>query len=410
MAKTVNKTNKVAIIVKGWPRLSETFIAQELLALQEAGLDFDIISLRKPHDLKTHKVHKKIKAKVIYLPEYIYKAPHLLIIAFIKFFFKFKHKKAFWNLFCKTILRDFSANRFRRFAQALIFSNRYGKQYAFIYCHFLHTPCSVGYYASTLLGKEFAFSAHAKDIWTSPEWDIREKVQHAKWGTTCTKYGCEYLAGLSDDPKKMHLIYHGLDFKALPKVKPKKTARKKIVLLSVGRAVEKKGFDLLLHALSHLPSDFRYEWRHIGGGDLIEPLKKQAKDLGVAPYIKWLGAQNREAVFKEYANADLFILPCRIASDGDRDGLPNVLMEASYAGLPIITTPVSGIVECFAHMDNAYFVPENDEEKLVDAIYELGTSKELRDKLSHKAKEKIKKFDFKLRFGDLKKCFKQYLK
>jgi len=402
------KQKKVAIFVKGWPRLSETFIAQELLALQEAGLDFDIISLRKPHDSETHPLHKKINKTVIYLPEYIYQAPFQFLYALIKSFFKFS-PKAFWQMFFSTIRKDFSPNRWRRFAQALIFATKYGQKYDFIYCHFLHTPTSVGLYASLLLNKPFAFSAHAKDIWTSEEWEIQEKLAHAAWGATCTRYGYEYLVGLSNRPSKMHLIYHGLDFKALPKIISKKTNRKKCILLSVGRAVEKKGFDVLIRALSQLPDDFHYEWHHIGTGHLINTLKEQAKKLGISSHIKWLGAQSQEAVFRAYMDADIFVLPCRIAGDGDRDGLPNVLMEASYAGLPIITTAVSGIVECFSHHENALFVPENDETKLAEAIHQLGTSKALCSKLSEQAKEKIKHFEFKLCFSDLKKLFKPYL-
>lgn len=207
----------------------------------------------------------------------------------------------------------------------------------------------------------------------------------------------------------MHLIYHGLNFKNLPQLMPRKQKNKKLVLLSVGRAVEKKGFGDLIQALSQLPADFEYEWRHIGAGELIEALKTQAQKLGVASAITWLGAQSQARVFKEYAKADLFILPCRVAHDGDRDGLPNVLMEASYAGLPIITTPISGIVECFTHHENAYFVPENDPEQLAHAIYKLGKSASLRQKISKKAQEKIKTFDFKLCFSGLKKLFQPYL-
>ena len=115
--------------------------------------------------------------------------------------------------------------------------------------------------------------------------------------------------------------------------------------MSVGRLVEKKGFDNLIEALALLPAELDWHWTHIGGGALDEQMRQLAADKGVAERITWRGACDQPEVIQAMRDADLFVLPSRIAQDGDRDGLPNVLMEAASQKLPILSTPVSAIPE-----------------------------------------------------------------
>lgn len=343
-------TPPLAIVVKGWPRLSETFIAQELVALEEAGLAFELWSLRHPTDLKTHPLHDRLRAQVRYLPEYLHAEPRRVHEA-IGAVTALPGFDAAAEAYARDLARDDTANRRRRWGQACVLAHEAGAELEALYAHFLHTPSSVARYTAILRGLPWSFSAHAKDIWTSPEWELREKLSAdthgAAFGATCTGFGAEHLQGLADTPARVDLVYHGLDLARFPAA-PERALRTKdapLAMMSVGRLVEKKGFDTLIDALALLPSDLEWSWTHIGGGPLDAAMRARAQAAGVSGRITWRGACDQPDVIKAMRAADLFVLPSRIAEDGDRDGLPNVLMEAASQKLPILSTPVSAIPE-----------------------------------------------------------------
>lgn len=341
---------RLAIVVKGWPRLSETFIAQELVALEEAGLDFDIWSLRHPTDKKTHPLHDRLQAPVRYLPEYLRDEPRRVARA-VGAALDLPGFDAAADIYARDVERDDTPNRRRRWGQACVMAHEMGDDIAGLYAHFLHTPSSVARYAAILRGLPWSFSAHAKDIWTSPEWELSEKLSAdtfgATFGATCTGFGAEHLQGLADTPTRVDLVYHGLDLERFPKP-PERVARapeSPLHLMSVGRLVEKKGFDNLIDALALLPATLDWHFTHIGGGELDAEMRARAQAAGIADRITWRGACDQPEVIEAMRRSDLFVLPSRIAADGDRDGLPNVLMEAASQKLPILSTPVSAIPE-----------------------------------------------------------------
>ena len=172
-------------------------------------------------------------------------------------------------------------------------------------------------------------------------------TQHgATFGATCTAFGAEHLRSLSASTP-VDLVYHGLDLTRFP-APPKRAIRATkapLNLMSAGRLVEKKGFDNLIAALALLPSGIAWHWTHIGGGALDDQMRKLASDHGVEDRITWRGACDQPEVIEAMRAADIFVLPSRVAEDGDRDGLPNVLMEAASQKLPILSTPVSAIPE-----------------------------------------------------------------
>ncbi len=379
---------KIACIVKGYPRLSETFIAQEIHALEQAGVDIVIYSLRQPTDPSVHPIHEKIKARVHYLPEYLYLHP----LRFIAALFKSLFKPAFYSLlpaFVKDLSRDFTSNRGRRFGQALVLASEIQADREWIYVHFLHTPASVACYTSKLVKLPWSCSAHAKDIWTSAQWELREKLADLSWLVTCTQSNVEYLKGLSSQPEKVTLLYHGLDLSRFPEPVPAywvngKDSSQPATLISVGRAVNKKGYDILLNALSRLDKTLHWRFIHIGGGPLLDELKTQARALAINNRINWMGAQSFDSVIESYQAADLFVLASRIDSDGDRDGLPNVLMEAMSQGLPCIATRVSGIPEIISDRINGILVAPENPAALSAAIAELIESPGLRAELGNR--------------------------
>ena len=356
---------RVAFVLKGYPRLSETFIAQEIAALEKRGLEILIVSLRRPTDGALHPVHREIKAQVLYLPEYLLLEP----IRVFRSLLKIKNVGKAARVWLKDLLRDPTPNRIRRLGQALVLAAEAPKDIGRLHAHFLHTPASVARYAALLLGLPWSGSAHAKDIWTTPDWEKREKLAACEWLVTCTEANRAHLASLAP-PGKVELVYHGLDLQRFPPASPKVPGGS-VSILSVCRLVEKKGVDVLLEALARLPAGLDWRFVHVGGGPLARALKKKAEKLGIAARVAWRGALTQEQVLEEYRAADLFALASRVARDGDRDGLPNVLAEAQSQGLACVATRVSAIPELLRDGGTGLLVAENDAVALASAIASL---------------------------------------
>ncbi|HEY5598963.1 MAG TPA: glycosyltransferase family 4 protein, partial [Kiloniellales bacterium] len=393
----------VAIVLKGYPRLSETFIAQEIHALQQRGLPLRLYSLRRPTEAEVHPIHREITAPVTYLPEYLHDQP-LRVLAAWRRARRLRGYAVARRIFLSDLARERSRNRIRRFGQACVLATELPADVARLYAHFLHTPASVARYAAVIAGLPWCASAHAKDIWTTPEWEKREKLAAADWVVTCSAAARDHLAGLAPTAGKVMLAYHGLDFARLPPAPPGRPARDglaaddPVIVLSVGRAVEKKGYDDLLDALAHLPGGLHWRLVHIGGGERAKALAARASALGLAARITWLGAQPQERVLAEYRRADLFVLASRIAGDGDRDGLPNVLMEAQSQGLPCVATRVSAIPELIDHQLTGLLVPPADPAALAAALEQLIRDPRARDRLGAAGCRRVRA-DFSLAAG-----------
>jgi glycosyltransferase involved in cell wall biosynthesis len=253
-----------------------------------------------------------------------------------------------------------------------------------------------------MCGLPWSVSAHAKDIWTTPEWEKREKLASCAWATTCTRANAEHLRALVDDPSRVDLVYHGIDAKRFPPTgKPASAARsdaRPVVILSVGRAVEKKGYDDLLPTLARLPAALDWRFEHVGGGPQLQGLKEEARALGIAERITWFGALAQPDVLARYRAADVFVLSSRVAGDGDRDGLPNVLMEAQSQGLPCVATAVSGIPELIEDGVTGLLVPPRDRDALARALAHLVGDPALRARLGEAGRERTLR-DFALERG-----------
>jgi glycosyltransferase involved in cell wall biosynthesis len=364
---------RIAVVLKCYPRLSETFVAQELLALERAGFELALVSLRHPTDKKRHPINDEIRASVMYLPEYLYHEPLRVWRAWRKARRLAGYPMAFRN-WLRDLKRDVTLNRIRRFGQALVLAAEFPEGASWIYAHFVHTPSSVARYASEMTGILWSASAHAKDIWTSPDWELSEKMAAAAWTVTCTAGGWHRLRELAADPSKMNLVYHGIDLSRFPRPTKSPSGRDgsdpadPVQILSVGRAVAKKGLDTLVEALARLPRDLHWQWTHIGNGELMEQLKAQVARQGLSGRVTMHGSRMQTEVLEEYRNADIFILPCRIAANGDRDGLPNVLVEAQSQALMCISTPISGIPELIRDGETGILVQPDRPDLLGEAI------------------------------------------
>ncbi|KFC73246.1 Glycosyl transferase group 1 [Bosea sp. LC85] len=373
------KQPRIAIAMKGYPRLSETFIAQELLGLQQRGLPFSIWSLRQPTDGARHLMHKQITAPVTYLPEYLHDEPGRVLHGIGRALLR----PGFLRLlpvFLRDLVRDPTRNRVRRFGQACVMARELPGSIDHLHVHYLHTPASVIRYTALLRGLSWSFSAHAKDIWTTSDWEKREKIGDAAWGVTCTRDGHAELTRLADRADKVALLYHGLDLARFPAPPVARTMRDgrdpadPVRFITIGRAVEKKGFDDLLAALAALPAGLHWRLSHIGGGEKLAVLKALSAELGLAERVTWAGPKAQRDVIAALREADLFVLPSKQAGDGDRDGLPNVVMEAASQALPIVATDFAGIPEFVREGVEGVLVAPGDREALARQLADLASS------------------------------------
>lgn len=396
---------RVAVVLKGWPRLSETFIAQEIAGLEARGMALEIWSLRRPTDRHRHPVHDRVQARVVYLPEYLKDDPRRVVAGWTKARRLPGYGEA-RRRFLADLRRDPTPNRLRRWGQALVLAAELPSSVERLHAHFLHTPSSVTRYAALMRGLPWSVSAHAKDIWTSEPWEAAEKLADCAWAVTCTAMGAARLRELSPVADgtgldKVKLVYHGLDFAHLPPPNPARSRRDgsdpadPVVVLSIGRKVEKKGFGDLLDALAQLPKTLHWRFEHVGAGELGDALKAQADRLGIAERCTWLGAQPQKQVFAALGRADLFVLASKKAADGDQDGLPNVLMEAAHQGVAIVSTRAAAIAEFIDNGDNGLLVTPGAPDQLAAALARMIVHPDQRVRFAHRAAEVVRtRFSF----------------
>jgi glycosyltransferase involved in cell wall biosynthesis len=246
-----------------------------------------------------------------------------------------------------------------------------------------------------LVGIPYTLTAHAKDIYITAPDRLLPKVEQAQAVVTCTEYNRRYLIehfGPALDGK-LHCIHHGLDPSQFKFRWPPASDSEVPLILCVARMVEKKGLgDLLVAADILRRRGGRFRVEIIGGGPLRQALETQVEQLGLNDRVKLLGSRTHETVCQAYERASIFALPCRVAENGDRDGIPNVLLEAMASGVPVVATPVSGIPELIEAEQDGLLVPSNSPAMLADALDRLLTQSELRARLARAARTKVEAY------------------
>lgn len=401
-----DKMPAIAYIVSVWPRLSETFILNEVLGLESRGARLRILSIKKP-DAGTALARERVarvRAETICLSGASHWraafGPSLRVLARHPF------------RYCRTALLACRYRRWgarKRFFQAVCLADMLRRRpVAHLHAHFAHEPTMVAMFTHRLTGIPYSFTAHAKDIYvkTPPEL-LRAEVARARAVVTCTEYNRQFLLDRFESARgKVHRVYHGLDLSQF-RFEPHANGSAPPLILSVARLVEKKGLGDLLTAVDILRrrgKSVRVEI--IGEGPLRPELEARIAQLGLGGRVTLLGAQPHEAVRQAYARSLVFALPCVVAADGDRDGIPNVLLEAMASGVPVVSTPVSGIPELIEPDREGLLVRPGDAGLLADALDRLLTNSELRERLALAARAKVEAcFSIQANVGQLLKLF-----
>jgi glycosyltransferase involved in cell wall biosynthesis len=392
---SVSSKPVLGMILKGYPRISETFISNEILLLEELGFTIHLFSMRRPRENFTHKSVRDIRAEVDYLPETLIKPLPRLLYHNLSLASKipgiyFSALKTAYRRF----LRTHKSATIKHLMQAGYLVHRLlpGCGVTHLHAHFAHSPASVAMFTSRLSGLPFSFTAHAKDIYTSNPEQLREKIQLARFVITCTEYNRKHLLTLSDGSSTpIHRIYHGIDtglFSGKSEISQKAGQPHRI--LTVARLTSKKGLPTVLKALK-LMHDRGFSLKHtlIGDGDDRDKILALIKETGLTAVTRWLGTMPHHEVLEHYREADLFVLGCEVASNGDRDGIPNVLLEGMSMGVPVVVTDVSAIPELVDNGKTGLLVPSGQPERLAEAMQRLLTDSELRSRVIPAARKRV---------------------
>lgn len=389
-------------ILKGYPRISETFISNEILRLEQLGFDIVIFAMRKPRESFHHQSVKEIGAEVHYLPTHLYRNFLALLLPNIALLCSSprRYMRAL-KFACRRFARNKNQATFKHLLQAGFLVNRLGhlptpKTINHLHGHFAHSPTSVTMFASLLSGLPYSFTAHAKDIYTSNREQLREKIEAARFVVTCTRYNARYLediAGSAATP--IYCIYHGIDLDLFSADGARRSCSPPYALLTVARLTEKKGLPVLYQALAHLQKrGVLFNHTLIGDGDDRDKILQCIDQLGLAERCRWIGTQTHEQVLDHFRRSDLFILSCQVAANGDRDGIPNVLVESLAMGVPAVSTEVSAIPELIEDGETGLLVPPSAADRLAEATLRLLEETELRRQVIAKGQASVaEKFD-----------------
>ncbi len=380
---------KIAYVLKMYPRFSETFIVNEILELERQGIDVHIYALMLPNDGRFHAMLADVKAPVTYVPQY----PQFEIErirtdhAFVRETCPAGYSQAYDYL--QKHNTDATNKRFLQagcIAAALLRNPVDG-----MHAHFASSAARVSNLVNLMIGTPYSITAHAKDIYHQ---DVRprslaNKLSNARYVVTVSHYNKTYLEDmLGDTSADIRVLYNGVD---VEKFRPQPSQhRQRNEILAVGRLVEKKGFEVLIDACALLKSEnIDFTCRIVGKGKLRLKLAAKIAQLGLEDQIELAGALTQEQVLSAYHTATVFTLPCVIAQDGNRDGLPTVLLEAMATGLPVVTTTVTGNTEIVKHGRTGLLTPPNDASTLAGMLKEVLTNEQLQFELGQAARKTV---------------------
>jgi glycosyltransferase involved in cell wall biosynthesis len=376
-------SRRIAILVKRFPRLSETFILNEFLELRRQGLPVDLYSIMDPQESRSQPEALALVPEVTYLDTGAFwrNVPPAARTAW-------RHpwgslRAAAW------VLTRHSRAAVRNYVHALVLVDLLSRSGpAHLHAHFLHSPAAIAFIARKVSGQSYSLTGHAKDIYTTLPENLVMRCRGAEFVTTCTAANRDYLVDVTGlNPSAVRVCRHGVDVARFAEAGRNPQPGR---IVSIGRLVPKKGFDVLISACGLLRRrGVAFELRIIGGGDLRNDLLALADDEGVADSVRFVGAVSQGEVVWELAAAEVFALAPVVLADGDRDGIPNVLLEAMAVGLPVVASAVSGIPEVVIDGVSGRLVAQRRPDLLADVLTELLADRSQRERLGAAGREQV---------------------
>ncbi len=376
------RSNRILYILTRFPVPTETFILNELREVLRQGLDYDLFSFHVDRAAALEPPYSEVPAKQ--LP----RAHHLQCLSALVYFIRRDPS---------TVLRILGKKYCKKTHHALqaFYLARWCMQHhtSHIHAHYAYHSTSAARIVSALTGITYSFTAHANDIFKS-SWQMREKIEDSLFCATCTGYNREYLGktcGAALLPK-IHKVYHGIDMDLFrPNARNVRMEDSICRIVSVARLREKKGLNYLLMACAELQkTGLELNATIVGDGPDRERLESLAHRLGIREHVRFTGSIQHEEVKKILAASEIFVLPCVVASDGSRDGIPNVILEAMAMELPVVSTHVSAIPEAVVHEQTGIIADPEDPAGLAQAIVHLHSNPDMRQRLGIHGRKRVK--------------------
>jgi glycosyltransferase involved in cell wall biosynthesis len=397
----------VGYLAKMFPRISESFILNEVLALRRHGVPVRIYSVLPPtRDNRMHDEAADLLDEVYVLPAFGWRGTFGFVGALARCVWR--RPRSTLRAVARTMLLGCSVIRFKRLFRAVHLADRLHRdRVVHFHAAWAHTPASVGGLACRINDIPWSMGAHAKDIHLANPESLRNYLQQARYTLTCTRTNVDVLerVGRRDDPTLpppvIELYYHGVDCEYFDEPCPAdRDTSATPVVLCVGRLVPKKGLDVLIDATALLVErgvDLRLEI--IGEGPLRPELEKQIRRLGLERVVTLCGLKIRGEVREAYRRSACVVLASRIAADGDRDGIPNTLAEAMSSGVAVVATRLPGISELVVDGRTGLLVEPDNAAELAAAIARLVTDRNLRAKLGRAGRAHVKEMFDGVRWG-----------
>lgn len=364
----------VGYVLRKFPVLSETFILNEILALEARGVEVHVFPLAPTRDPRFHEGVTRMKATIHYVPgpaDWRMLLRHARRLA--------ARDPARYRRQLLRVLRTARPMLLWRFLQASWVADRARRVGVnHLHAHFANRPATVAQQASTLVRIPFSFTAHAFDIYREVDHRVlARKMRDARFTVTVSRYNVEFLQTVGNGSSgRIELIRNGIDLTRFqPAPRP---PAEPFSILAVARLVEKKGLALLIEACRDLRDrglEFRCEI--VGKGGQRAQLERLIRQWDLASHVSLAGPLPQQEIVERYHGAHVLVLPCIVGADGNRDGLPVSIVEALACGVPVVSTDVTGIPEAVRDGHNGFIVRSGDVGALATAIERLMLDRDL---------------------------------
>ncbi|MEJ5915835.1 glycosyltransferase [Pseudokineococcus sp. 1T1Z-3] len=397
---------RVGYVVKAYPRFSETFVVREVLAREAAGEDLTIASLRPQRDPRFHALLAQVRAPVAWIAsdERGGLARMWAALADVRAAAAAAGRPDVTDQTLRAMLDEEPGVAAQG---ALVARWALEEGVTHLHAHFASLPARTTRLAALLTGLPWTTTAHAKDVFhedVDPQ-RLRAVLAAADGVVAVSDMTTAWLAERHPQAR-LQRVFNGLDLEELAWSGP---AQRPAVVAAVGRLVPKKGFDVLLDALALLRArgtDVRL--RLVGAGEQEAALRAQAASLGLVDVVDMPGPLPQHDVVELLRTSAVFAAPCVVAEDGDRDGLPTVVLEALAVGCPVVSTPVTGIPEAVLDGETGVLVPERDAQALAAALARLLADGEERERLSRRGRAHVEEhFDVTVQAASLRALTEQ---
>ncbi len=407
--RLTNQPFPITYITKRFPRLSETFILDEIIGLEQNGVELSLVAIANPKEQVVQQRSEKVKSEVTYIeppdktrldPRWIIDLT-LAVLSSVR-----KNPKALAAMIRELPSKEDPIASFKHIVYGSWVARhvqRVGSKH--IHAAFAHSPAAIASVAAKIARVSFSFAGHAKDIYISNPHQLAKRIEEARFVLVCSNSAKDEVLKISKTNRpssksyrdnideKVLLRYHGVDLDRFTPMDPRSSQHRVEgpVILVVGRLVPKKGYAVLIEALALLSqAKVPFRCRIVGAGPLREELVKEITRFKILDNVVLLGALEQEAIVGEYQKAEIFVQASIVLKDGDRDGIPNALLEAMASSLAVVGSDVAGIPELIQSEETGLLVSSNDPHALAQALWRLIDDPSLAARLGHNARNHLK--------------------